>query len=183
VRTNLVDAYLPLVEKIAASIHRSINQNVELDELVSMGVLGLLDAASRIDPTASTFDSYAYMRIRGTILDSLGNTAPLPRKTHRLVRAGRLHVRPIATDPRKLEWVRAPHRCPARRIDGERAIRALVLLPARLRDMLHAIYFHDRSLSELAATFGLSISRVSRLRDQGLRQLRGLLEAGPDASR
>lgn len=173
-----VELHLPLVKKIAERIHASIHGAVELDELVSMGVLGLLDAASRVDPRAEGFLAYASIRVRGQILDSLGNTARLPRKAHRLVRAGRLRAYPITTDPKKLEWIPAPLTCPGRRLDRDRLVCAMLALPGRLAPLLHALYFHDRTLSEVAGYLELSISRVSRLRDRGLAELRARLTRG-----
>lgn len=170
---KLVDSYLTLVNKIACSIHRSIDGAVEIDELVSMGVLALLEAARRRDATAGSFLSYAYLRIDGGIRDNLGNTAALPRKAHRLRRAGKLLFDPRRVDPGALA---ANGRCPTARIDGVRATRALARLPRRLGWLLLAIYFHDRSLTEVASELGLSVSRVSRLRDEGLGRLRDMLE-------
>lgn len=179
---ELVAEHLPMVRRVARRVHASIRGAVELDELVSMGVVGLLDAASRADPNARTFGRYAQLRIRGAILDGLGNTAPLPRKWHRLVRAGRLRAYPRVTAPRMLERLGAPVWTPTDRIDRQRAIRAMLRLPPRLCALLHAYFFHDMSLTDIAGRLELSISRVSRLRDRGIGALRDALRDAERAS-
>lgn len=178
------DRYFDLVRKIASSIHRAINRSVELDELVSMGVQGLLEAASRADPELpDRFASYAALRVRGAILDSLGNTASLPRKSHRMVRAGRLAARPTPVDPRVLEGRHAVER-PAidRAIDGRRAWRAAGELPAQTREMLQAIYIEGRTLTEVARQLGVSVSWVSRRHQRALAALRATLDGSSEAA-
>lgn len=64
--------YLPLVQSVARRIHARLPQHVEIEDLISAGVLGLMDALDKFDPSKKVqFGSYAYYRIRGAILDSL----------------------------------------------------------------------------------------------------------------
>src|SRR5215472_14625063 len=64
--------HLPIVRYIARRIHERLPQHVEIEELVSAGVLGLMDAFQKFDPAKKVqFRSYAQFRIRGAILDSL----------------------------------------------------------------------------------------------------------------
>lgn len=91
-------AHLALVRRVAQKIARRIPRQVEVDDLVGAGSLGLVDAARKFDPTrASTrtdggarspFEAYAEMRIRGAILDYLRGLDWMPR-SHR-ARARRL---------------------------------------------------------------------------------------------
>ncbi len=63
---------MPLVHLVARKLHSTLPGHVELEDLESAGVLGLLDAASKFDPEKHVlFKSYAQFRIRGAILDSL----------------------------------------------------------------------------------------------------------------
>lgn len=63
---------LPLVRRVALKMRRSLPAQVELDDLVGAGVLGLLDAARKFDERKKVkLESYARHRIRGAILDGL----------------------------------------------------------------------------------------------------------------
>ena len=67
----LVD-HLPLVRFVARRIHERLPQHVELDDLISAGTVGLIDAFNKFDHAKNVqFSSYAQFRIRGAILDSL----------------------------------------------------------------------------------------------------------------
>jgi len=71
-RDELVLKHLSLVTAIAARVRESLPVNVELDDLIHSGVMGLFDAASRYESDKQVpFSTYAKHRIRGAILDSL----------------------------------------------------------------------------------------------------------------
>jgi len=79
---------LDLVEIIARQVRRSLGAGVELDDLVSYGREGLLDAARRFDPTRGVpFRAYANFRVRGAVVDGVRATARLPRRVHERLRA------------------------------------------------------------------------------------------------
>ncbi len=64
--------HLPTVRFIARRIHERLPQHIDIEDLVSAGVVGLMDALSKFDPTKKVqFRSYAQFRVRGAILDSL----------------------------------------------------------------------------------------------------------------
>ncbi len=64
--------HLPSVRSVAQQIYRRLPQHVNIDDMVSAGSLGLMDACARFDPGKRVpFPSYAKLRIRGAILDSL----------------------------------------------------------------------------------------------------------------
>jgi len=66
--------HLPLVRFVARRIHERLPQHVEMEDLVSAGVVGLIDAYNKFDTGKNVqFRSYAQFRIRGAILDSLRN--------------------------------------------------------------------------------------------------------------
>jgi RNA polymerase sigma factor for flagellar operon FliA len=73
--------HLPIVRFIARRIHERLPQHVPIDDLYSAGVLGLLDAFGRFDPSKEVkFRTYAQFRIRGAILDSLRTLDWSPRE-------------------------------------------------------------------------------------------------------
>lgn len=64
--------YLPLVRLVASRIAVRLPRHVEVDDLVSAGVLGLMNASRQYDASKGVpFDRYAEIRIRGAILDEL----------------------------------------------------------------------------------------------------------------
>jgi RNA polymerase sigma factor (sigma-70 family) len=66
--------HLPIIKFIARRIHERLPQHVPIEDLYSAGVLGLLDAFGRFDPSKQVkFRTYAQFRIRGAILELDGN--------------------------------------------------------------------------------------------------------------
>jgi len=93
---RLMIEHLPTVRYIARRIHDRLPQQVELEELVSAGVLGLIDAFSKFDPERNVqFRSYAQFRIRGAILDSLRTLDWSPREMRRKGRAVEEAIRKV----------------------------------------------------------------------------------------
>jgi RNA polymerase sigma factor for flagellar operon FliA len=87
-RDRLLLEHLPSVRYIAHRIHERLPQHVELEDLISAGVVGLIDAFNKFDHTKQVqFKSYAQFRIRGAILDSLRVLDWSPRELRRKGRA------------------------------------------------------------------------------------------------
>ena len=87
-RERLLLENLPTVRYLARRIHERLPQHVELDDLISAGVVGLIDAFSKFDHGKKVqFKSYAQFRIRGAILDSLRTLDWSPRELRRKGRA------------------------------------------------------------------------------------------------
>lgn len=85
---QLMLEHLPTVRYLARRIHERLPQHVEIEDLVSAGVLGLIDAFRKFDPEKKVqFRSYAQFRIRGAILDSLRTLDWSPRDLRRKGRA------------------------------------------------------------------------------------------------
>ena len=86
-RDALVMAHTDLVRSMAHRLGRRVPSHVELSELVSVGVLGLIDAAMRYQPGLGVpFDAFARRRIHGAMLDSLRRLDRVPRSLRRLQR-------------------------------------------------------------------------------------------------
>ena len=83
-RERLLLEHLPEVRFIARRIHERLPQQVLLEDLVQAGVLGLIDALHRYDPSRhAQLATYARFRIRGAILDSLRALDWSPRDLRR----------------------------------------------------------------------------------------------------
>jgi RNA polymerase sigma factor for flagellar operon FliA len=87
-RERLLLEHLPTVRYLARRIHERLPQHVELDDLISAGIVGLIDAFNKFDHTKKVqFKSYAQFRIRGAILDTLRSLDWSPRDLRRKGRA------------------------------------------------------------------------------------------------
>jgi RNA polymerase sigma factor for flagellar operon FliA len=83
-REKLMMDNLQTVRFIAQRMYERLPQHVELEELISAGMLGLLDACFKFDPGKNVqFNSYAQFRVRGAILDSLRSLDWSPRELRR----------------------------------------------------------------------------------------------------
>ena len=81
---ELLEQYTPLVKRIAQHLLLRLPSSVVLDDLVQAGMIGLLEAAKRFDPSkGASFDTYAGIRIRGSIIDEVRRGDWTPRSVHR----------------------------------------------------------------------------------------------------
>ena len=81
---ELLEQYTPLVKRIAQHLLLRLPSNVVLDDLIQAGMIGLLEAAKRFDPSkGASFDTYAGIRIRGAIIDEVRRGDWTPRSVHR----------------------------------------------------------------------------------------------------
>ena len=95
-RDQLLMEHLPTVRYLARRIHERLPQHVDLDDLISAGVVGLIDAFSKFDHGKKVqFKSYAQFRIRGAILDSLRTLDWSPRELRRKGRAVEEAIRSV----------------------------------------------------------------------------------------
>ena len=86
-RDRLVMEHVPLVKSMAQRLAQRLPSQVELSDLVSVGVLGLIDAAGRYKPASGVpFDAFARRRVQGAMLDSLRELDWAPRSLRRLRR-------------------------------------------------------------------------------------------------
>ena len=86
-RERLLLDHLPQVKYIARRIHDRLPAQVLLDDLIHAGVVGLIDAVEKFDPSKNVqLKSYAKFRIRGAILDSLRELDWSPRHLRRQAR-------------------------------------------------------------------------------------------------
>lgn len=80
---ELIESTLPFVRKIAKAIIRSLPSEVDREDVIRYGEVGLVQAAESFDPTYNVqFSTFAYYRIRGAIFDGLRKMAWLPRKLY-----------------------------------------------------------------------------------------------------
>lgn len=78
-KDEMVQRYLPLVNRMANRLAMGLPDHVDKDDLVSSGVMGLLDAMEKYNPAKGPFNKYVPLRIKGAMLDELRKMSWLPR--------------------------------------------------------------------------------------------------------
>lgn len=79
-KEELIVYYISLVKTISGRLYNTYNAHVEYDDLVGYGVIGLLDAIEKFDyKLGNKFETYANIRIRGSIVDQLRSMDWIPR--------------------------------------------------------------------------------------------------------
>ncbi len=82
----LLDNYTPLGKRLAHQLKARLPDNVEVDDLIQVGMMGLLDAMNRYEEQGNQFETYAVQRIRGAMLDELRSVDWLPRSVRQNMR-------------------------------------------------------------------------------------------------
>jgi RNA polymerase sigma factor for flagellar operon FliA len=92
-------AHLPLVRHVVHKVTSQINHRQDHEDLISAGTLGLVKAARAYDPSKEAeFKTYAYIRIRGAVLDELRGRSFVPSAVHKQLRQLRQCYQEL-TDP------------------------------------------------------------------------------------
>lgn len=77
---QVIKEYAPMIKYVANRIALRLPPQIEVDDLISVGVLGLIDAIQKFDPhRGAKFKTYAEFRVRGAILDELRTLDWVPR--------------------------------------------------------------------------------------------------------
>ncbi len=168
-----VAEYLPLVRRIALHLHRKCPANVQLDDLIASGAVGLLDALRRSGPDrGKPFQFYASTRIRGAILDEL-------RALDWLSRSERLAARaqgddcativgfddlPDGLDAEAYDDAASPLESAELRSDRDELAEAVARLPER-----------GRAFKDIASELHVSEPRISQLHARAVKMLRQLM--------
>ena len=86
-KEQCITDYAPLVKKLAYHLAARLPANVRVDDLIQIGMIGLLEAVNRYEESlGANFETYASQRIRGAMLDSLRETDWLPRSIRKELR-------------------------------------------------------------------------------------------------
>ena len=162
--------HLPLVHGVAYRLRRQI-RCVEVEDLVSAGTVGLIEAADRFIPERGvTFASFAYKRIRGAMLDEV---------RHQRVPA-QFSLESASDDEHALKLIEVtedPNSPSApRRAELHELVAAVGVLPESER-VIVTLRLGGYRLHEIASVYGCSDSRVSQLLTQARLRLEGLLSA------
>jgi RNA polymerase sigma factor for flagellar operon FliA len=166
----------------------------DLDDLIAFGFGGLLEAERRFDARRGVrFQTFAYYRVRGAMLDGVRKMADLPRRAHQRLKAEAERPPTAAPTPLDKAFARmsasltgpspvqgsfaseSPESTLLKNESIERLLGALSQLPTRERALIRGHYFEGRPLDQLAAELGVSKSWASRIHTRALDALRGAL--------
>jgi len=86
-REEIINQYAPLVKIIASQLAIKLPPHIDVNDLISVGITGLLEAIERIDPSRGVrLESYLSLRIRGAMLDELRRRDWVPRSIRQKVK-------------------------------------------------------------------------------------------------
>jgi len=86
-KDDLVEKHASLVKRIACHLINRLPASVQLEDLIQAGMIGLLEASRKYDETqGASFETYAGIRIRGSMLDEIRKNDWAPRSVHRKAR-------------------------------------------------------------------------------------------------
>lgn len=193
--TELIAQHEKMVHGLASRLRRELSLRGDLDDLIAFGFGGLLEAHHRFDPGRGVrFQTFAYYRIRGAMLDGVRKMADLPRRAHERLQAA-AEVTPTAA-PTALDKAftrmsaslstatvlqgsfgeESPEAALLKNESITRLLQALPRLSPRQRVLIRGFYFDGRSIDGMAQELGISKSWASRLHRNALDKLREALE-------
>jgi RNA polymerase sigma factor FliA len=136
--------YQSLVCRLAGQMIAKLPANVEIDDLINVGLVGLADALSHFDAAHDGgFEIFATKRIRSAMLDELRGSNYLSRDTRKQQRSTESAL-----------------------------VGAIEALAEREQHVMSMFYEHDMNLKEIAAVLGVDESRVCELHSASVAQLR-----------
>jgi len=192
---------LPLVKKVASKIYYKLPDcDIEFDDLVNTGIIGLIKAIDKYNEGKAKFSTYAYIKIRGEILDYLRNLEIVPRsvkdkiKKEKEENESEYHVplsntavivsidKAMSDDDdgyRLVDRLVSKRKTPEEEVIeldiNEKLMAAINKLNHNEKAILQMIYFEERDLKYIANKLNISVSRVSQIKAQAVVKLRSLL--------
>ncbi len=98
-KDELIIHYISLVKIIAGRLYVDYNHNVEYDDIVSYGIIGLIDAIEKYDPDKKNkFETYANFRIKGAVIDQLRSLDWIPRSLRQKYREYENAINAVITE-------------------------------------------------------------------------------------
>lgn len=95
-RDQRIIEHITLVKRIAYHLIARLPSNVQVDDLIQSGMVGLIEASKKYDPSlGASFETYAGIRVRGAMLDDVRHADWSPRSLHRKMRQVREAIQKI----------------------------------------------------------------------------------------
>lgn len=178
-RERLILEYAPFARRLVARMSVAQRSVAQREDLVSVGVIGMIQAVDRYDPDKRVpFEAFAAVRVRGAVIDELRRLSVVSRdrdvpglppalSIDTLVAEG---LEPCDEDAGLID--------PLLDADLREDLAAsLQTLPSRERFVLHAYYIERRRMCEIGKDLGLTEARVSQIHSQAVGRLRRALAA------
>lgn len=183
-RAELIESYRPYVSRLVARMGIPPTSVQEREDLVSAGVIGLIDAVDRFDHARGVpFEAFARARIQGAVIDELRRLDGRTRTFWKHVREGTAQEDSLPA-ALSLDRLIAEGTEPAagdmttslleQDLYNDVGI-ALMTLPRRERSVLQRYYGAARTLREIGREMGVSEARVCQLHARAIAQLRRML--------
>ncbi len=195
-KKELIEENIPLVKKIANRIFRRIPEGtIEFEDLVNTGIIGLIKAANNYDKSKARFSTYAYIKIRGEILDFLRSMDFLSRTARNKLKKGKknellydevtsiisieenlfknsdkLKIADILASPEK-----TPEEIAVINDLKFQLAKALEKLSEREKLVLQLIFVEELDLKSIAKILNISVSRISQIKTRALKKLKNIL--------
>ena len=194
--TEFIAQHEKMVHGLANRLRRELSLRGDLDDLIAFGFGGLLEARHRFDPGRGVrFQTFAYHRVRGAMLDGVRKMSQLPRRAHERLQAAAEPTPTAAPTALDRAFTRmsalsagtvlqgrfgdeSPEAVLLKNESVTRLLQALPSLSPRQRVLVRGFYFDGRSIDAMAQELGISKSWASRLHTNALRELREALDAG-----
>ncbi len=197
-KDKIVLENLPLVKKVASKIfYRLPKGEVDFDELVNTGIIGLMKAIDRYDKEKAKFSTYAYIKIRGEILDYLRSLDVMPRTMREKIKEENLEEgknlplsktaimvsieKAIVNGDEEFKIIDtlssdriSPEDEVIRDDLREKLLRAIDLLNEKEKITLQMLFFEEKPLQEVADVLNVSVSRVSQIKGEAVKKLKKL---------
>ena len=190
-----------LVKKVAAKIFFKLpaDSGIEFDELVNTGIIGLIKAIDKFDEKKAQFSTYAYIKIRGEILDYLRTLHIVPRTMREKIKKEKEHNdrdiplsnlailvsldKAIGGDEGSSKLIdimiskdKSPEEQAISSEEKEILESAVDSLNEKEKRVLQMFFFEEKDPKEIAQNLQISQSRVSQIKSQALRKLKVVLQ-------
>ena len=187
---------LPLVKKVASKIYYRLPKGeIDFDELVNTGIIGLMKAIDRYDKDKAKFSTYAYIKIRGEILDYLRSLDVMPRSMREKIKEENLEEgknlplsktaimvsieKAIVSGDEEFKIVDtltsdriSPEEEVIRDDLREKLLKAIDMLNEKEKITLQMLFFEEKPLQEVANVLKVSVSRVSQIKSEAVKKLK-----------
>jgi len=189
-----------LVKKVASKIFFKLpkDSGIEFDELVNTGIIGLIKAIDKFDAKKAQFSTYAYIKIRGEILDYLRSLHIVPRGMREKIKKEKEEGKdiPLSNLAIMISMEKAlgkeegsgtlidiltsdekgPEDCAISSQIQEKIKEAMEQLNQKEQYTLQMFFFEEREPKEIAKVLNVSQSRVSQIKSQAIAKLKKLLK-------
>lgn len=194
--------HIALVKKVASKIFYKLPKcDIEFDDLVNTGIIGLMKAIERYNKEQAKFSTYAYIKIRGEILDYLRSLEVMPRTMKEKIKK-EVEENPdakhlplsntaimISMDKelnvggdsyRLIDTLVSDDKSPEEEAVlsdlKEKVIDAMEQLNKKEKMVLQMLYFEDREPRDVSESLGISQSRVSQLKSMAINKLQQVMK-------